>query len=149
MRLLCVTEYVRELAGKRQRDRTEHEADRVEQQHGLAYVEPKAEDQLMVEVTAIGFGDTLSRRRAAHDRGRRIEHRKREHQQRHDDADRDRRLARADDRDGRKDVTDEERPGVAQNDARRIEIIGKKAERRAGQRDDDQRRRPDCRAVPR
>ena len=95
--LRSVAENVRELAGKGERERTEHEADRIDQQYGLTHVQPKAEDQLVVKVSAIRLGDALAAARPPHDRGGRIEHRQREHEQRDDDADRNRGLAGTDD----------------------------------------------------
>src|SRR5579863_2040125 len=73
--LECVLEGVGELARKRERDDAQHEANRVDQQHGLANVESEAEDQLMMKMTAIRLSDATARTRPAHDRGERIEDR--------------------------------------------------------------------------
>src|SRR6202042_1916165 len=119
---------VRKLSGECERDRSEHEADRIQQQNCLANVEPEAKDQLVVKMAAIGLSDALAAARASYDRGRRVENRQCEDEQRDDHADRDRRLARTDDRNRREDVADEQRSGVTEDDAGRVEIEREKAE---------------------
>ena len=93
----------------------------------------------MVKVPAIGFGDAFARSRAPYDDRRGIENRQCQHDDRYDNRDRDRRLARTDNRHGGKDIADEERAGVAEKDFCRIEIIRQKAQGRTRKRNDDER----------
>jgi hypothetical protein len=69
---------------------------------------------------------------AAVNRGGGVHDGQREHHERCDETDGNCRFTGTDDGDGCKDVADEQRAGIAQNDARRVEVVRQKAERRTG-----------------
>ena len=49
-------------AGEAQRDGAQHDADGIDQQHRLAHVQTVAEDQLVMKMSAIGFGNLFAAR---------------------------------------------------------------------------------------
>src|SRR5579875_211718 len=112
---------------------TQHDADGVDEEHRLTDVEPVTEDELMMEVPSVGFGDPSSGAGPPDDRGGGIQDRQGQDDHRDQQADRDRALRDAHDRDRRKDVTDEERTRVAQDDLRGIEVVWEKPQGRPDQ----------------
>src|ERR1700688_879532 len=87
-----------------------------------------------MQMTAVGRRDRLTGAEAPPNRERRIDNRKRERDQRHEQAHGNRNFRSDNNRHRREDVSDEERTGVAQDNLRRIEVVRKNTERSADQR---------------